>query len=128
MRRSAKGDNLGEPTSGGLPQARRGTKHAVPAAPVKSKANDRSGRRSTPKESVSKAKDNADAEKWYRKAAERGLPEAQNNLGLMYVIGRGVPQDDSEAVVWFRKAAQQGYAPAQSNLSEMRRQGRGGTK
>jgi len=100
----------------------------VTATPVKSKANDRSAHRSTgPKASVSKAKDNADAEKWYRKAAERGFAEAQNNLGLMYVLGRGVPQDDSAAVRWFRKAAEQGYAPAQSNLSEMRRQGRGGT-
>jgi TPR repeat protein len=101
----------------------------VTATPAKSKASRRNARRSTgPKKSASKAKDNADAEKWYRKAAERGFAEAQNNLGLMYVLGRGVPQDDSTAVKWFRKAAEQGYAPAQNNLGEMRRQGRGVTK
>ena len=74
------------------------------------------------------AEDDAVAEKWYRKAAEQGLAEAQNNLGLMCVLGRGVSQDDAEAVKWFRKAAEQGYAPAQNNLGEMRRQGRGVTK
>jgi TPR repeat protein len=101
----------------------------VTATPAKSKASRRNARRSTgPKTPRWQAKDDAVAEKWYRKAAEHGLAEAQNNLGLMYVLGRGVPQDDSTAVKWFRKAAEQGYAPAQNNLGEMRRQGRGVTK
>jgi TPR repeat protein len=73
-------------------------------------------------------KDDAETVKWYRKAAERGLAEAQNNLGLMCRQGRGVSQDDVEAVKWFRRAAEQGYGPAQNNLGEMRRQGRGVTK
>ena len=97
--------------------------------PAKSKASRRNAARTTgPKKSASKPKDNADAVKTYRKAAARGFAEAQNNLGLIYVLGRGVPQDDAEAVKWFRKAAAQGYAPAQNNLGEMRRQGRGVTK
>jgi TPR repeat protein len=97
--------------------------------PAKSEANCRSATHSTgPKTSASKAKDDAEAEKWYRKAAKQGFAEAQNNLALMYVLGRGVPQDDAEAVKWFRRAAKQGYAPAQNNLGEMRRQGRGVTK
>ena len=99
------------------------------ATPAKRKANRRNADRSTgPKTSAWKAKDDAEAEKWYRKAAEQGIAEAQNNLGLMCVLGRGVPQDDAEAVKLFRKAAKQGYAPAQNNLGEMRRQGRGVTK
>ena len=31
------------------------------------------------------------AASWYRKAAEQGHAEAQNNLGIMYAKGWGVP-------------------------------------
>jgi TPR repeat protein len=104
-------------------------RNQVTTTPVKSEATRRNAARSTrPKTPTTKTKDNADAERWYRRAAERGFAEAQNNLGLMYVLGRGVPQDDAEAVKWFRRAAEQGYAPAQNNLGQMRRQGRGVTK
>ena len=89
-------------------------------------ANRRNAVRSTgPKTPTWQAKDDAVVEKWYRKAAEQVFAEAQNNLGLMCALGRGVPQDYAKAVKWFRKAAEQGYAPAQFNLAEMRRQGRG---
>jgi TPR repeat protein len=57
--------------------------------------------------------------KLIRIAAARGEPEAQNNLGVMYANGRGVPQDYAEAVSWFRKAAEQGHASAQHNLGSM---------
>jgi len=43
------------------------------------------------------------AAKWYRKAAEQGILNAQNNLGCMYYDGKGVPQDDAEAARWFFK-------------------------
>ena len=69
--------------------------------------------------------DDAEAVKWYRKAAEQGLASAQFNLGQMCALGRGVPQDDAEAVKWYRKAAEQGLAEAQSAVAEMHRQGRG---
>ena len=52
----------------------------------------------------------------WRPLAERGLAEAQNNLGLIYDKGKGVPEDYTEAVKWYRKAAEQGKAGAQSNL------------
>ena len=48
-----------------------------------------------------------------RALAEAGDTEAQYNLGLMYVNGRGVAQDDVEAVAWYRRAAEQGIAEAQ---------------
>ncbi len=44
-----------------------------------------------------------------RPLAEQGNAIAQNNLGLMYDQGRGVPQDDARAVKWYSKAAEQGY-------------------
>jgi TonB family protein len=48
--------------------------------------------------------------------AEKGDVYLENNLGEMYAIGRGVPQDYAEAVKWYRKAADAGYARAQFNL------------
>jgi len=48
--------------------------------------------------------------------AEQGNAYAQDNLGVMYEYGQGVPQDYAEAVKWFRKAAEQGYAPSQFKL------------
>ena len=54
-----------------------------------------------------------------QKAAEQGLAEAQNVLGVMYLHGRGVAQDDKQAVAWFRKAAEQGNAQAQRLLGMM---------
>lgn len=58
-------------------------------------------------------KDDAEALKWYRKAAEQGKAEAQAKLGLIYANGYGAPKDDAEALKWGRKAADQGNADAQ---------------
>src|SRR6266566_4148233 len=62
------------------------------------------------------AKDEAEAVKWFRKAAEQNVADAQFSLGVCYANGRGVTKDDAEAVKWFRKAAEQNYARAQYNL------------
>lgn len=51
--------------------------------------------------------------------------EAQNNLGVNYVKGEGVPQDHQRAVKLFRQAANQGLADAQSNLGLMYTSGAG---
>ena len=69
--------------------------------------------------------DDAEAVKWFRKAAEQGQADAQFNLGVMYVKGDGVPEDDAEAAKWYRKAAEQGYARAQLNLGFMYADGDG---
>ena len=53
---------------------------------------------------------------WYRRAAEQGYPPAQNNLGWLYMHGRGVSPDEEMAVKWFRRAAQQGDVTALDNL------------
>jgi TPR repeat protein len=55
------------------------------------------------------SRDPAEAVVWYRKASEQGLAQAQNNLGTMYELGSGVPQDYQAAVGWYRKAAVQGW-------------------
>jgi len=54
---------------------------------------------------------------WYRKAAEQGHADAQNNLGVLYMNGQGVPQNRSLAIAWYRQAAAQGNTTAQNNLN-----------
>ena len=53
---------------------------------------------------------------WFRKAAEQGHAVAQNNLGVCYFKGQGVPQDYAQAVIWYNKSVEQGLADAQFNL------------
>ncbi len=48
-----------------------------------------------------------------------GHAPAQLYLGMMYALGRGVPQDYSEAFKWFSLAAEQGDAAAQNSLASM---------
>lgn len=46
-----------------------------------------------------------------RARAERGDADAQYDLGVTYVDGRGVSQDDAEAMRWYRLTAEQGQPP-----------------
>ena len=69
--------------------------------------------------------DFATALKEWKPLAEEGNAVAQNNLGLMYQNGWGVPQDDKEAVYWYKLAVEQGYAIAQYNLGLMYEKGKG---
>ena len=57
--------------------------------------------------------------------AEEGNVAAQFNLGVMYQLSHGVPQDNEAAVSWYRKAAEQGLAQAQYNLGVMYANGDG---
>jgi TPR repeat protein len=52
-------------------------------------------------------------------AADQGSDDAQNVLAVMYVVGKGVPQDYTEATRRFRLAADQGNAFAQLNLGDV---------
>ena len=71
------------------------------------------------------ARDYATALQEWKPLAEAGYDAAQNNLGLMYDQGQGVPQDYKEAVKWYRLAADQGLADAQTNLGVMYSNGQG---
>ena len=53
--------------------------------------------------------------KWYRLAADQGDADAQNNLGVMYANGEGVPQDYVRAHMWFNLSAAQGNQDAAEN-------------
>ena len=76
-------------------------------------------------EGVGVAEDNVAAIAWYRKAAEQGDPQAQNNLGAMYDAGEGTDINDKEAVKWYTLAANQGNTIAQNNLGAMYYSGEG---
>ncbi len=69
--------------------------------------------------------DYATALKEWRPLAEQGEARAQTNLGVMYRLGEGVPQDNTEAVRWYRRAAEQGHTKAQFKLGAMYFMGRG---
>ncbi|MBI1790647.1 MAG: sel1 repeat family protein [Acidobacteria bacterium] len=63
--------------------------------------------------------DYAAALREWRPLAETSEPRAQWGMGLIYVLGKGVPQDHAEALKWFRLSAEQGYAPAAYELGVM---------
>ena len=61
-----------------------------------------------------------------RVLAERGVADAQSELGRRYEAGRdGVERDYGDAVSWYRRAAEQGHAEAQAYLGFMYWAGRG---
>ena len=59
-----------------------------------------------------KSGDYATALREWTPLAKQGDATAQNNLGLMYGEGQGVPQDYKTAHKWYRLAAEQGNASA----------------
>ncbi len=63
-----------------------------------------------------KAKNYAEAMRWYRLAAESGNADAQVGVGNLYAMGLGVPQDYGDALRWFRMAADQGDSEAEDSL------------
>jgi uncharacterized protein len=78
---------------------------------------------------MSSAKNDRDeyetATKDLHKLAEGGDAFAQNEVGLLYYEGKGVPQNYRKAKEWFDKAVQQGHAGAQVNLGTLYLRGEG---
>lgn len=73
-------------------------------------------------------KDYSTAFKEWQYSAMQGVGEAQNNLGMLYENGQGVPKDYAQAFKWYGKAAEQGHAKAQYNLGAMYDNGEGVTQ
>lgn len=61
-------------------------------------------------------KNQVEAAKWFRKAAEQGDVDAQITLGFCYLNGDGVKKNLKESAKWFRKAAKQNDSDAQFHL------------
>jgi TPR repeat protein len=71
-------------------------------------------------------KSDAEAIKWYRKAAEQGDATGQVVLAINYEQGRGgLTKNYDEAAKWYRKAAEQGNAQGQVGLGTLLRMGQG---
>ena len=64
--------------------------------------------------------DDAEAARWYMRAADSGDADAQAELGAMYKEGRGVEKDDEKALDYFMTAADAG---SQAALDELRNRG-----
>jgi TPR repeat protein len=72
-------------------------------------------------------KDDREAARLFRLAADKGDAAAQANLGVFYEHGRGgLAKDDREAARLYRLAADQGNAKGQASLGFFYAQGRGG--
>lgn len=67
----------------------------------------------------------AEAAKWFLRAAEQGDALAQYDLGASFAEGIGVKKDAELAAKWFRRAAMQGMAIAQLNLGLLYASGNG---
>ena len=65
-------------------------------------------------------KNPAEAAKWFRKAAEKGVREAQFRLGGLYEQGTGVPQDLEYAYGWYGVSAHLGNVKAATALKSAR--------
>ena len=63
--------------------------------------------------------DDAQAEAWYRKAAQGGSIMADIRLGYMYVMGIRVKQDYQQALQWYRKAADVGNTTAEYSVGQI---------
>jgi TPR repeat protein len=61
----------------------------------------------------------------WRPLAIQGNPVAQNNLGIMYLDGKGVPQNMSEAIRYLSLSAAAGSSLGQNNLGGLYRDGKG---
>jgi TPR repeat protein len=63
--------------------------------------------------------DRAEAQKWFRAAAERGHAQAQMMLGRYLARGLVTPPNPDEARVWLDRALAQGLTEARGDLSAL---------
>ncbi|MBI1366094.1 MAG: hypothetical protein GC153_09095 [Alphaproteobacteria bacterium] len=61
-------------------------------------------------------------------AAELGLPPAQLQLGELYKLGQGVPEDLAKARAWYERAANGGNVLAMHRIGVMEARGQGGPR
>ncbi|MCA0200919.1 MAG: sel1 repeat family protein [Proteobacteria bacterium] len=69
-----------------------------------------------------------EAVKWYKRAAEKGHPEAQTALARCYEQAHGIGQDYTEARRWYAAATEQDIREASYGLAVLHSRGLGGPK
>lgn len=60
-------------------------------------------------------------------SAEKGTASAEDNLGLLLIMGDGNPAEVAEVFKWFKLAAEQGFAPAKEHLDHFTAAGKQGS-
>jgi TPR repeat protein len=65
------------------------------------------------------ARNDREAVKWFRKAAEHGSAAGEHQLGQAYQFGRGVTPDYQTAMRWYQAAADHGLADARRSLEAL---------
>ena len=63
--------------------------------------------------------DYSGAAAWFRKAAEQGLPQAQEQLAKLLQGGQGVPQDKFEAYIWMLVSSEAGNRRVAGDLQTL---------
>jgi TPR repeat protein len=64
-------------------------------------------------------KDEAEGARWITGSVIAGYAPAQELLGELYQIGRGVPQNQGKAMALYRAAARKDYGPAKISLAKL---------
>ena len=64
-------------------------------------------------------KDHKVAVRWYTICAEQDDVSAQNTIGFMYMMGKGVTKDRDLALYWLKKAAESGSSEAMYHIGDM---------
>ena len=64
-------------------------------------------------------KSQADAVRWFRKAAKQGNSTAMFNIAASYYNGEGVAVDEAQAYTWFLLAAEGGSVPARDGVERL---------
>ena len=55
----------------------------------------------------------------WRLAADQGTVGAQNDLGVLYMTGKGIVHDDTQALMWFYLAAHNGSKEALKSIDSL---------
>ena len=61
-------------------------------------------------------KNEAEAVRWFRCAAEQGFMKGKSLLGQAYLEGKGVEKNEAEGIRWLRESAEQGDPAAEEFL------------
>jgi hypothetical protein len=60
------------------------------------------------------------ARQWWEQAAAQGHGKAQANLGFLYGLGHGVPQDPVRSYMWFSLAAENSTGKTHASSKDLR--------
>lgn len=66
-----------------------------------------------------------EAYRGFKRLAKQYHVEAQYQLGMLYLFGKGVREDAAQGIAWLKEAAENGYYLAASELGQIYLSGRG---